>query len=527
MKKNTFIKKTFIIAITLACTTFNGITQELSITDIKWIEKLKVPNVQDIEVMKMDSNVLIYQSRVMRNEDLYGSVIGGVEKNHIYSVELKTKQIIDKDINLKTGDKRRAVEKILFLNNTIHVFSSFINSEQKKYYIFDETLNSENLALNNDTKKICEVDYSQMEKVNKNSFVTNITISRAKLLICTTILAKEENLYSVKIFDTQLNEKSGYTKKTTNLDIYLIRLTNDNDDNLYVIESNKVKKDEQRKYTIYFYPKDNSAPKQQILMLENKGISFDLSVTKNNDLIFAGLFFKNGQSSASGAFTYICPAHLSAEGKLNLLSFTNEFLTRGLDEKETAKVEKALKNNEEFNDKCSYLLDTLHIQQNGDFMFTTEKTKTESSYSILLKEYQYFYTYGDIYAFSCNPDGSFKWNQKITRNSVLAGDNSFSGHYLTHYDTSNNINLIYNSYRSTKLLGLREGFGKDPKTVVTTFDSKGNMSEKVLFADKKLVQSFMPVYSRSGSDNNLIIIRINNGFVATSSTYSVAQITLK
>jgi|GEM_PF-3300845 len=529
MKKLTFIKKTFIIAIALVITTFNSMSQEFSMTEISWIEKLKVPSVQDIDVMKMDSNVLIYQSNVLRSQDLYASVIGGVEKNHIYRVELNTKRIIDKDINLKTGDKRRVVEKILYLNNTIHVISSFINTDQKKYYIFDETLNSENLELNNDSKKICEVDFGQMEGVNKNSIESSISLNRAKLLISTTISAKAQNQHSINIFDQQLNEKSHYTIKTTNLDTYLLRIANDNDDNLYAIETNKAKKDEQRKYTIYFYSKDNSAPKQQTFMLENKAISFDLSVNKKNELICAGLFFKNGQASASGAFSYVCPTYLSAEGKLNLLPFTNEFLTRGLDETETAKVEKALKNNEEFNDKCSYLLDTLHIQQNGDFMFTTEKTKTESrtvSSGIML-ETVYYFTSGDVYAFSCNADGSFKWHQKITRNTVLKDDNSFAGHYLTHYDINNNINLIYGSFLSTKLFGVRAGFGKDPKTVMTSFDSNGNKTEKVIFTDKKLVQSFMPVYSKSWDNNKLIITRINTGFVATKSTYSIAQITLK
>jgi hypothetical protein len=527
MKKRTCCKTTLLIAISLFITTFNAMSEGFLMKDLKWIEKLKVPNVQDIDVMKMDSNVLIYQSRVMRNQDLYSSVIGGVEKNYIYRVDLKTKQTINKEISLKDGGKRRAVEKILYINNTIHVISSFTNDEQKKYFIFDETVKSDNLELNNDAKKISEVDYGQIEGASKNSIETSISQNQSKLLITSALAGKGMSQYFIHIYDSQLNEKANYTIKKTNFDTYVVRVENDNDDNLYVMESNKAKKDELRKYAIYYYSKDHAAPKQQALMLENKAISFDLSVNRKNDLICAGLFFKNGQASASGAFSYVFPAGLSTEGKLNLLPFSNEFLTRGLDEDETAKVEKALKNNEEFNDKCSYLLDTMHIQQNGDFMFTTEKTKTESRYSRTAQEYEYFYTYGDIYAFSCNADGSFKWHQKITKNSVLVGDNSFAGHYLTHYDSNNNMNLIYGSFLSTKLLGVRAGFGKDPKTIMTTFDANGNKTEKVLFTEKALVQTFMPVYSKSWDNNNLIITRINHGFVATSSTYSIAQITLK
>jgi hypothetical protein len=534
MKKQTCCKTTLFIAISLFITTFNAMSEGFLMKDLKWIEKLKVPNVQDIDVMKMDSNVLIYQSRVMRNQDLYSSVIGGVEKNYIYRVDLKTKQAINKEISLKDGGKRRAVEKILYMNNTIHVISSFTNDEQKKYFIFDETVKSDNLELNNDAKKICEVDYGQIEGASKNSIETSISLNKSKLLITSALAGKGMSQYFIHIYDSQLNEKANYTIKKTNSDTYVIRVKNDNDDNLYVMESNKAKKDEPRKYAIYYYSKDHTAPKQQALMLENKAISFDLSVNRNNDLICAGLFFKNGQASASGAFSYVFPAGLSAEGKLNLLPFSNEFLTRGLDENETAKVEKALKNNEEFNDKCSYLLDTMHIQQNGDFMFTTEKTKTErralTSYvnnSYSSSNESFYYTFGDIYAFSCNVDGSFKWHQKIAKKTVLADDNSFAGHYLTHYDSNNNMNLIYGSFLSTKLLGVREGFGKDPKTIMTTFDANGNKTEKVLFTEKALVQTFMPVYSKSWDNNNLIITRINHGFVATSSTYSIAQITLK
>jgi len=522
MKNLTFCKICFISTITLILVTLNAMSQEISPKDIKWIENLKVPNVEDIDVMKMDAEVLIYQSKDLRNHDLYSSYTG-IHKNSIYRVDLKAKQTIEKEIILRNGDKRRTVEKVLYINNIIHVFSSFINQEQKKYYIFDETLNSNNLELNNDTKKVCEIDYSQFDGSRTYTITTSISFSNGKILLTSSIYTKEGWQYFVNIYDTQMNEKVHYTFKNSNKDAYISYIINDFEDNLYVIETTETKKVKQYKNIIYYYPKCQTAPKQlPLIMGDNvREINVSVNVNKKNELICAGLFSRLGRKSAIGAYTVVFPAGLDGAGELNTLSFTNEFLTRGFNERETSEVANKLKRDEEFNDNCTYIVDTLHIHESGDFSFITEKTKTS-----WLKDNCYF-TFGDLYTFSCNSDGSFKWSQKITKDLVFKNVQVMAGSHMTYYDSNNNMNLIYCSFIPVKILGQKLGIGKDPKTVITTFDSSGNKTEKVLFTEKDLVQNFIPTYSKSTGNNNLIITRINTGFMALGSTYSVAQVTIK
>jgi len=249
-----------------------------------------------------------------------------------------------------------------------------------------------------------------------------------------------------------------------------------------------------------------------------------MNVNNKNELLCGGLFAKAQQKSAAGAFSIVFPALLEGSGKTNIVTFTNEFLTKGLNEKDAAKLSNKLSKNKEFDEKYSYFIDTINIQSNGGFSFITEKLRIERIPQKTGFD-TYIYTYGDLYIFSCNEDGSFNWHEKITKDQALANGNRFMGHYLPYYDNKNNINLIYSSLKPIRLLGQLVGMEKDVKTVITTFDSKGNKTEQILFTDPTLVKQITPVYSKSCGNGKFIITRMEPfSFVAS---YAIGEMTLK
>lgn len=523
MKSLKINKAFFIVAIALLITTFYSYSQENLINDINWLEKLKVPNVQDIEVVKMNDDVLIYQSCNVMDENLYPGFIG-MNKPHLYLVNRKTDERIDKEIILKNGDKRRAFERLLYIDNSMHVISSFINLEQKKYYIFDETINPENLELNNDARKICEIDFGNIKDVFINTVETTVDIKKSIIFLHSSFKTKTGYQYFYDIYDFQWKNKAKYSINTTGNNSFISNSTIDNNDNLYVIETTINKKKVPNSYILYFYTKDNLAPKKEAITVENITSHIQMNVNSKNELLCGGLFAKAQQNSTIGVFSIVYPALLEGNGKTNRLTFTNEFLTKGLDEKEAAKLSNKLSKNKEFDEKYSYFIDTINIQSNGGFSFITEKLKIEripqkSGFDA------YIYTYGDLYIFSCNEDGSFNWQDKISKDQALANSDRFMGHYLPYYDNKNNINLIYCSLKPIRLFGQLVGMEKDVKTVMTTFDSKGNKSEQVLCTDQKLVKQFTPFYSKSCGNGKFIFTRIEPfSFVAS---YAIGELTLK
>lgn len=508
---------------------------------IDWTQKLKVPTAQDLDILKMDANYLYFTSNDVMDERQYSGYIM-MTKPHVGRYDRKTGTSIDREIILKNGDTRRAFEKVLMVGNTIHVISSFINKDQKKYYLFDETLGQDSLEQKNDVRKIAELDYGVLNGGSANSLFTYYIRVRDRILIQSRVTTKEGYFTTNDLFDESMNKKASYNYQSIGKEFVALDCTIDRKDNLYVLNS-FVNDKKEACYDLYYYSKDTSeVKKQSITGLQMVG-NIRMAVNKKNELIVAGLFSKANRVSAIGTFSIVFPAELTNSGKLNSTNFTDAFLTSGYDKKSAADLLKDIKKNKEFNDGFEYSIDTIHINENGDFSFLTEKrkivvktTSSGSTYNVGTGGYTstgssrttYLYTFGDIYVCSYKADGSLKWCQNVAKTVELADFDRVNGRYVPNFGTDGSINFIVPLYKESKSI-LRKLFGmegmKVDKTYITSLDTNGKRQDKILFTDTKLTKNIVPMYSRSVGDGSYILVRMQQALIKVN--FTVAELMLK
>jgi hypothetical protein len=535
LKKNMSLLVAFILTISLVQ------AQSTQTYTIDWTQKLKVPTAQDLDILKMDANSLYFTSNdVMDEHEFSGYIL--FTKPHVSRYDRKSGVSIDREIILKNGDTRRAFEKVMMVGNTIHVFSSFINKDQKKYYIFDETLGQDSLEQKNDVKKIAELDFGISNNGNANSLFTKFIRIRDRILIQSRVNTKDGFFTTNDLFDGSMKKIASYNYQSIGRDFVNLDCTIDRNDNMYVLNS-YINAKKEACYDLLYYSKDTTVVKKQSFTGLQMVGNTRMAVNKQNELIVAGLFAKANRVSAIGTFSIVFPAELSNSGKLNSTNFTDAFLTSGFDKKSAADLLKDIKKNKEFNDRCDYVIDTIHIEENGDFSFLTEKRKIEVKVTTSGSTYNgatggftstgsskttYIYTYGDIYVCSYKADGGLKWCQNVAKNVELTDLNRFNGQYIPNFGKDGSINFIVTLYKESKSIILKL-FGLDgmkvDKTYITSFDTNGNRQDKLLFTDAKLSKNIIPIYSRSNGDGSYMLVRMERFLIKIN--YSVGELLLK
>jgi hypothetical protein len=506
---------------------------------IGWSPKLKVPAMQDIEILRADANYIYYVSNGVMDENLYS---GGIltTKAHMYRCDRKTGECVDRELVFKNGDTHRAFEKVVMMGNVVHVFTSFVNTDQKKYYIFEETLGTDSLEFKNNVRKVAELDYGVLNHAGASSMFTKYVTIRNRLLIQSKVTTQDGYFTTNDIFDASMNKKASYNYQSVGKDFKTYDCTIDYNDGLYVLNSFTNTKNEPC-FDLYFYSKDTTeVRKQSFTGLQMVGTT-RMAVNPKNELIVAGLFAKANQASAIGTFSIVFPTALTGVGKLNSTNFTDEFLTSGYDKKEAAELLKDIHKNKEFNDQCSYIIDSIDVRENGDFSFVSEKQKIvvkttytpsysgpNGSYSSGSSKTTYYYTYGDAYVCSYRADGSLKWSRNLAKDVELVDMARFNGHYIPYRTKDGSINLILTSYKENKSIILKwlglNGLKAD-KTNIVSFDADGKRQDKLLIADSKITKKLIPIYSKCVDERNFLMTCLEWQFIKFN--YSVGTMTFK
>jgi hypothetical protein len=520
MKNSSFLHVLSAVILLYSLISQHAFSQEASSNTIHWVNKLKVPYVQDVDVMKMDDNVVIYQSNYLRG--IFGN---SMNKNSLYRIDLKNDKRIEKHVELKTGDKRRVVDKMILENNTILVFSSFRNEDQKKYYVFQETINPENLELNGDVKKIFEMDCSQVEGAKIKTASSSILQDKGRIIVYGSFDVKGGEQCFVSIYDSLMNQKAHYAFQCKSSK-YISNYAIDYCDNLYYLETERRKSDELTFSMMYFLSNDNKTIRQQSLTLENKKIYPVWGVNRKNEVAATGLYYLPNLNSAQGTYSIIFPPYLNGSPRVKSLPMDEELLAKGLEEKDSIKMKENFSKGKEYNGRLN---DEHHLEFNDkdEFTLITQGSALFRSHLNSMSYNNDKYKYGDIYVFTWNADGSPKWSQKINLKAELFGESSLSGGYYSFYDENKNLNIIYTNFNPRKVLGQNIGMNKDVRTVLATFNPEGKALEHILIGDKKDAENFIPSFTKYFGGDQLVITRIHSAAIPTSSDFSVAKISFQ
>lgn len=493
----------------------HGQVQDTIAYQVNWTESLKVPYLQEIENFKITNEYLISKSWKMLNEDMSQSLIS-INKAHLYRVDLNTRQILDKEIKLKNGDQQRNVEQVMYIDDAIHVITSFINTEQKKIYFFDETVDDLNLELKNDTRKICEIDYGTLDKPYLYSLTTFIELKNNKVILKNTIYTKLGEISFYNIFDLKLKSLADYHFVNDKRGMEILDVMIDNKNNMYLVSWLWDKKAKTNQHTINFLPFDKSAAKSQLIEGINIISNLRMAINSNNDLICAGLYSRPQQLGPIGAFSLILPSRLDGVGKLNKTDFSNEVILAGLVESEKIKVGSKLSKNLDYNDNYVSKVDALNIGVKGDYTFVCERSKSFNTSRPNSSLKSYCSEYSDIYVLSCNSDGSFKWQDKISRYQYLYNENELKGHFIPFFDHNNNLSIVYSN------LDEELKNAKSAKVCMVQYDTNGKRLNKTLISNSKIASDFSPKYSKFIGEGQILSTLV--GWIKNKICYKVGLI---
>ncbi|MDH6355211.1 hypothetical protein M2132_001548 [Dysgonomonas sp. PH5-45] len=485
--------------------------------NVEWTDK-KTPGqkgkrIKDCVYLTGDDNVIfyLYQTGIPPERQNTGDYI--VKHNlkdgkmEYFKIELN---------NIKKVDRNYEGAKVI--NGDIYLFSSFKNKKDKKYYFFAETVKKEPFSLNRDERMIGEIDYSKIKggKLSNMSFVTSP--DESKILISYSLLNKKNEILSfgLEVFDNKLTSiwkrANDFPTLTKDEKVYLGQYVVDNNANAYLTSHVYKKKGKDKKLFLTHYPGDGSDAgiKEITFSGQNYALSQHLGINNNNDLICAGFFSRIGNKSAIGSFSIILPSGSIKDFRMNEKLFDNNYLTKGMNEKEAEKTLEKKDKNKDFDDGYYYKFEDIHFKNDGGFYISAEKraiTLIEKRQQGVVFKYN-IYHYSDISLLNFDKNGNLLWAYKIPKNQNLQNEDRNRASYALGFDQNDAAYIIYNTVK----MFLGKAKSGSIQTILIKLGNDGTESWNELFTDNNdVTKSFSPRNTRSLGDGKFLLNRTHYG----------------
>lgn len=463
-----------------------------------------------------DANGIYLLSK--RGTGLYGL-------NFVYSIEhFDDKMIKTKSVELELKEqKEREFEFIVYLNNNIYVFSSFINQKIKNNYLFVQSINKETLQPNNDLKMIAEIDYSGHSKYNSGKFNYKVSSDSSKFLIYYELpYDKNENeCFGFHVFDVSLNklwEKQivlPYKDGLFEVEDFKV----DNNGNVHLLglifqDKRKEKRNGEPnyKYQILSYYNNGNDLEEYYIQIEDKFLT-DMKIAINNDdntIICAGFYSSKGTYSIEGSYFLKIDSQTKEIISKEFQKFGIDFITQNMTERGEKKTKKKVEKGKNI-EMFQYDLDNIILKDDGGAIligeqyYITSHTHSTSNSSYIT----YYYHYNDIVLINISPEGKIQWTEKIPKRQVTRDDGGFYSSYavsvvkdkLYFVFNDNPKNLFYKG--KGKLYNFNKS--KESLVVLVTVESDGTQIKEALFSAKDTKILTRPAVCEQISDNEMII----------------------
>ncbi|MCL2651811.1 MAG: hypothetical protein FWD60_12435 [Candidatus Azobacteroides sp.] len=433
-------------------------------------------------------------------------------------------------LKLKTEGVERDYQLTQSLNDSLYVFSSFKNKKQNKYYFFVENVDMKAFKLKNNPRMIAEIDYDDVKGLKSSDFGLWFSDDNKHFLISYTLQSRDGSIlrYGFKVLDRQYNEIWKFEDDIPKVQgkWFLFGYRIDQNANVYMISrAYENEKDvnnhyERSKLYVKLINKDGTKGVDQELSLSgDKFITAQtFRLSKNNELICAGLYAKQGNESAVGNFSIVCKPGQTAIKSIDSRDFDKAFFTKGMNEKAAQKMEEKVDKNKDFENDFDYSFGKTMYRSDGGISYIIQKKKlTIQTYVQQGMRYTYYnYYYDDIIILTYNAEGKIMWVQKIPQTQKLMNGSRYYGSYVINIDNDDRMNFIYN-LSSSAVTGIKAGSVK--KTVCLSLDKDGK--ESFLELSDNEMHGFSPVLSVYLGDRRFLVGSVNIGFVKAKLNWGV------
>ncbi|WP_258104437.1 hypothetical protein [Marinoscillum sp. MHG1-6] len=403
---------------------------------------------------------------------------------------------------LQKDEQEREFEFALESNGSIYVFSSYQDISEKTTYLYAQTFNKETFALNDDLRKIGQVDFTGENRFKNAVFEYEFSQDRSKLLITYYLLDKDGSLirFGYDVLDSSLKRLSNWNGLVDMSEgIYQFdQFRISNSGSVYLLtrffsnkkefnNSTKLKKDAllsssrsmvyESDYEIKVIKFSHSSGSTKVLPVDlaSQFITVTDMVISGSKLTFIGFYAPVGSSLPEGAF-YM---EMDGNGKI-LKTDKSHFGDLFIQPSDVSDKENGLLNTAEYDSYRFVIKDIIH-RSNGGFALAAERTVTQTK--------------------TQNSGGYVTVTTVNHTDDIAVVDVSASGkiskvHKIEKSQQTMNLGYLFSSFYCTeskgKLLVFYTNLGKSNATMMgkmiktkaylTTIDGQGNLDKKVIFS---------------------------------------------
>lgn len=508
------MKKLILISLCFLISSHLLIAQKTSDVTIEWGEKQKIKASDYLgeNICYLDGKYFMLKNK---KQNFFKKAVPKLSR---YSNELNLE--LNTTPNLKEGKKDKILEKVIYMDNEMYLFSSFKNQKLKKNFLFFQSIDKETLELDDDLQKVAEIDYSSNSRYNAGNFGFEMSRDSTKLMVYYNLpYNKNENeKFGFHVFDKHMNEiwKKDITLPYTDNLFVVKNYELDNNGNAHILGKvyndyavEKIGGNPNYNFEILSYLNNGSTLKKYHIKTKDKYLSdMQIVVNKQQDIICTGFYSDRIDTKLKKVLlnsfykepTIVGSFFIKVDGESteiineNYEKFSVGFMTKHMKgRKKKSFTKQFLKGkNKELS---KYNLHDLIIRTDGGIVMIAEQYSESSVTTAGTSRKDRRYVFGNIIVINISPDGVIEWSEKIAKKQSTLNDFGYTSSYYVAV-TGDKLRFIYND--NIKNLNYKEGGKKlsnySPTlkgiaAMMVTIDSDGKQSKEILYKveDEKLI----------------------------------------
>lgn len=377
--------------------------------------------------------------------------------------------------DLKTSYEDGRITDIRLVNGKLITTSYFYEKKNKSYYFYSQYLGKDANWLGKPVL-VDSLIATSLDENNKPGLINSL--DQNLLAFSYRKVSKDDKIQSLNVVVLDTNLAAKYSKEilipiSTQLFVQQeVVLTNSGSFLLlgtrYTTEK-KIKEPNQSYYELYGYNYLQDKFVHAVVKDDTKFLT-EASIIPDNlnkSYVVAGFYSEKTMYSTAGIFYYTLAEDSLIDRQVVHAPFSQAYLQKFMgDQKENREL-------------VNYTIDRLIVRKDGGVALIAESMyKTSRSYfDYYMQSYisHVYYHYGNVMVLSVNPDGSFLWNNVITKDQNSVDDGGLFSSYFCAV-TGGKLAVVYNK------------FADENSSVLLTFiNSNGNQQTEVLFNELEKV----------------------------------------
>ncbi len=362
-------------------------------------------------------------------------------------------QLLDDDLRLRWSQPLVAtcedcrIADVGIIGSNVAVLYSKFDKQKKLLQLNIEKLDAS--GKNSGTPvQLLEIQAEKVDEDNQPDLLFSHSENMIGCAMRSIAKDKHEQLYTVVVFDTNLAVLS---KKEIQLQVDAklfgpITSVITDEGNFYLLgieykTEKRVKNAGESFYNLVSYNLKNDVVTTNEIKLENKFLT-DVAISADNlnhNIVVSGFYSERTTYSTAGIFYYSLNEDSLMQTPVVTSAFSPDFLKKLAEGRD--------KNNELNN----YSIDRSVLRKDGGAAIVAESYYISSQsywdYYMQTWVYHYYYHYGNIIAFSINPDGNILWGNVISKDQNSTDDGGYFSSYFSAI-VNGKIMSIYNKYIS-------------------------------------------------------------------------------